>query len=66
MGGGGGYAAPVSTGAASAEQERMAQAKEAARIHERLRRKKKGRRSTILTGPAGVTNDPLLYKTTLG
>jgi len=32
---------------------------------ERLR-KKKGLRSTLLTGPGGVTNPPTTFKTTLG
>jgi hypothetical protein len=45
-------------------------AKEAARVaaewEKRRLKKRKGRRSTILTSPEGITTEPTVYKTTLG
>jgi hypothetical protein len=45
-------------------------AREAARVaaewEKRRLKKRKGRRSTILTSPEGITTEPTVYKTTLG
>ncbi|MFH1640362.1 MAG: hypothetical protein ABIA66_00190 [Candidatus Omnitrophota bacterium] len=43
-----------------------AEVKEAARLEAERMKKRKGYRSTILTGPQGVEENPTLLKTTLG
>ena len=46
--------------------DETAEVKEAARLERERMRKRKGFKSTILTGPEGITNDPDLLKQRLG